>query len=386
LPATNVATPSLAVAATNGMAAVAWYEQDDDGTSVVHWAISRDHGTTFSTPVPAGRVGTIAGFAKPFVAIVSTARGPSAWLAFPAERDGELGLAWLHSADGVTAERIFLAPPPLPEGSEVGAIAADATGGLHTLWLAGTRVYYVRRDADRWRAPVLIDSSATQCRVATLAQRGASEVVAFWHRDLAGGEQDFAYARSTDDGAAFAAVARVSNDAWGFTSCPRASPTLSVEGNGAIRFTFEMPGADATTATRFLVDRSADGVIFKPRTFLDVDGFADARFAQIAVDRDGGLALALDGIRNNRRYVIVRHSLGAPDGSRTLDADWMRPAAPIVLDRSGAGEAPVLAATDDGILTVWISREHGTGRVLARRLSIDQLCGLAPVPDQQRLD
>jgi hypothetical protein len=382
LGATNIDSPSLAAAAEGSVAALAWFETGGPALRV-RLSVSRDAGTTFPEATLAGTALRSGAITKPLLAIVRTQNGGAdVIVAYPAEQQGRRGVEWLRSSDGTAPQRQFFAQPASTETADLVALASDAQGSVHSLWLAGARLFYARGDAAGFGAPVQLDDAATPCAIARLARRG-SDVMVIWHRRFANDSQDFAFARSSDGGATFSAPAATSNDAWGFKSCPNNSPTLSIDANGAVRFVFGMPNGDS--APTMLVDRSADGRTFKPRSFLEaVDGFSQPRYLQMAADRDGGLAAILDGVRNDRRYVVVRHSLGAPDGSGALDADWMRPAAPIVLDSSGSGEAPVLAPTAAGMLTAWISRQAGTDAVRVRQLTIDQLCGRAPVPASGR--
>jgi hypothetical protein len=75
---------------------------------------------------------------------------------------------------------------------------------------------------------------------------------------------------------------------------------------------------------------------------------------------------------------MIRHSLGAPGVKSGIEADWMRPSPPIVLDQSGRGGPPTVMRIAGGMLAVWVTGTSQTTRVASRRLTIDQLCGLAP--------
>jgi hypothetical protein len=82
----------------------------------------------------------------------------------------------------------------------------------------------------------------------------------------------------------------------------------------------------------------------RPRTYIDTSDFEAASTSARHRSR-GKLTLAWDAMRNRRRYVMIRHSLGAPGGRGGLDGDWMRPVPPVVLDASGAGAYPAVVPT-----------------------------------------
>jgi len=199
-----------------------------------------------------------------------------------------------------------------------------------------------------------------------------------WYRAFAQGDEEFAYVRSAANSDAFGTPVRVSRERWGFKACPGAFPSLTVDASGNIRFLFQAATGTAPARSSFFVDRSSDGRTFRPRAFVDAPGSDDVRNPQLVPDGNGGLALVWDGVRNHRRYLVIRHSLGAPGGSRGLDADWMRPAPPIVLDHSGGGVGPVAARVPNGIVAAWLNESQDNVTLSVRRLGIDELCGLPP--------
>jgi hypothetical protein len=374
LAAANARPRSLVASAAESTVALAWYAGDEAAVTV---ALSHDNGQSFSAPVVLGHARVAAGAVQPVVVVEPLGPNlPRVSVAWPAEAGG-IVIARNGTERGASFLQSHFTAPQLPGGATVAALALARGEGLDALWLAGSRVLYSRATGAGFGPVIVVDQQATRCGIAAVVARDRQSVIVLWHRSFGAAGEDFAYAVSPD-GAAFTAAARVSNEPWGFASCPREAPSVTLDRNGALRFAFAAQPANAETS--FFIDRSQDGTTFRPRSFVDFGQFRDARSPQVAPDRTGGLALAWDGIRNERRYVMIRHSLGAPNGSGALDGDWMRPAPPIVLDQSGRGSSPALAATNDGMIAAWLAGTGPETLVATRRLSVDQLCGLAPPP------
>jgi hypothetical protein len=301
---------------------------------------------------------------------------PTISVAWPSTHLGRPGIGLARSRDlGHSFTQQFVLPEALPSGAAAAALAFSPSGRLHVLWLAGPELFYSQTEGALSSSPIRIDAAASGCGVTAFVADGDEAVSAFWYRAFGGNDEEFAYARLRAGARSFTPTLRLSRERWQFESCPSRSPSLSIDRHGAIRFIFQaaLPGTPPTS--RFFADRSQDGLSFMPRAFLDTSGFSEAQRPQVAPDAKGGLTLVWDGMRNAKRYVMIRHSRGVPNGTGGVEADWMRPAPPIALDPSGAGAAPVVAPVRDGMLTAWITGDSRTRSVAVQALSIDELCG-----------
>jgi hypothetical protein len=353
--------------------ALGWIVSTPDG-GVATIAVSHDAGRQFGAAVPVGDHDTLI-TAGGLAITVSEKADDRIFLAWPVARGGRSDIVFASSADrGRSFTKTLLMPPAdVPRGARVTSVAIEPSGELHVLWLAGTRLLYGRTTGRPTLAVTRIDDRASACNIASVAAAAGTASI-FWFRAFTARESEFAYVRVGGAGPGSPGpIVRVSREAWGFKGCPDAAPSLLVDSRGAIRFVFR---ATTPGGTSLFTDRSADGRTFRPRTYIDTPAFAAAEHPQLAADRDGGLTLAWDGMRNGRRYVMIRHSLGAPGGQGGLDGDWMRPAPPVVLDASGAGASPVVVPTAQGLVAAWTVIGTRASRVAAIQMTVDELCGL----------
>jgi hypothetical protein len=380
--APNARAASLNVAAKGPVAVVTWIAGTSASNTMMA-TVTRDSGRQFTAPMAVGPAAPATSLQKAAIAISDSAAAgspasPLVRVAWPASQDGRNGIMLAQSRDGTSFTRTFMGRSDLPAGAAVTALALGASGRVHVLWLAGNRLFYARGEGSSLERARLLDSAASRCRITALATGPGSAVSVFWHRTFGQGDEEFAFAGSSTEGDRFDPVVRVSRERWGFQSCPGASPSLTVDASGALRFAFQAVIPGAPPRSTFFVDRTTDRRTFRPRTFLEVPGFTDTRNPALAPDGEGGLSLVWDGMRNARRYVMIRHSLGAPGLTSGIEADWMRPSPPIVLDQSGRGGPPAVTRVNGGMLAVWVTGTSQATRLASRRLTIDQLCGLAP--------
>jgi hypothetical protein len=280
---------------------------------------------------------------------------------------------------GESFSSVFIRSAALPPRATATAIALGPLGQPHVLWLADAQVVYARSESDAFSPPQVLDGAGSRCGVAALAVSADNAVSVFWYRQFAKDDEEFAFRSSSNGGKSFDPVVRVSRERWQFPVCPGQSPSLTIDSSGALRFVFQtsLPGSAGGTA--LLVDRSTDRRTFRARAHLDVTGFAESLRPMLAPDGQGGLSLTWDGVRNGRRYVMIRHSRGAPGVTSGIDADWMRPSPPIVLDQTGDGSGATVTRTPEGMLAAWVFTSSRESRVVTRRMTIDQLCGDAPL-------
>jgi len=384
IPASGARSGSLVSASIGSMIVLLWFASAGQSHGVM-MSMSRDGGATYSRPTQIGVAHPSLRLDRAAVATqrpaggeaVGGARVVAAW---PTMREGQSGI-WLAELDdgGRSVTRFVQPPGDLPPRAVVSALAFGPDGQLHVLWIAdGARLYYAYADGRALAAASLLDASVSRCASTALGVAPDGAVAVFWHRSFGTDDDEFAYARSETGGRTFGAPLRLSREPWRFGSCPGASPSLAIDATGAVRFVFQiaLPGSPARSV--FMSDTSSDGRRFKPRTHLDVSGFDDARRPQLVPDGEGGLSLVWDGIRNGRRYVMIRHSPGPPGGGGGTDADWMRTAPPIALDHSGRGNSPVVVPRGRAILAAWITGGAQGEVVGTRMLSIDELCGRVP--------
>jgi hypothetical protein len=372
---------SLAAAAHGPLVVLGWFssERPTRGLTIV---VSEDGGRKLGQPRVASAEPSVTG-GKPALAILPSSTGsrtgsrPRIVAAWPATRNGESGVVAVASSDlGRSFETAFFRPIGLPAKAALSALAVGQSGELHTLWSVDSLLFYGRSGGEPAFPTRQLDESASRCGVSAVAVGTDNSVSVMWYRSFGKGDEEFAYARSGDRGEKFSAPLRVSRERWGFQGCPGASPSLSVDMKGDLRFAFQAVAGGNPPLSSFYTDRSSDGRTFRPRAYLDTLKFAEVRSPRLLPDGDGGLALAWDGIRNDRRYVMIRHSLGAPGGAGGLDADWMRPGPPIVLDHTGRGADAVVARIPGGVLAAWLTGSPDSLSLVARRLGIDELCGL----------
>jgi hypothetical protein len=370
---------SLRLSSSAQLVAATWVAERS-GRATVMAAVSQDGARRFAAAQVLGDLAP--GAASGSVASVVTAgeagsKGTaSVRVAWPAVSNGRHGVMLARSPDGGRSfTQTFVAPKALPAAARAAALAFDGRGRAHVLWLAGSQLLYGRADDRTLEGPRVLDGSASRCGIAAIAAGPGDALAVFWHRRFGERDDEFAFVSSETGGAAFGSVTRVSRENWGFRECPAASPSLTVDGSGALRFVFQAAVGTPAQST-FFVDRTTDRRTFRPRTFLDAPGFTEVRHPVVAPDGEGGLSLVWDGMRNGRRYVVIRHSLGAPGVTSGIDADWMRPSPPIVLDQSGLGGSAFVTRGPAGMLAGWIASSGDGPRVTVRRLTIDELCGL----------
>ena len=379
LSAPAVRPDSLVAASRGSLAALVW-SAGPEASPALMVSVSRDGGRTFTEPKSIGPVHGSNSKLKATVAIsANSGVQDTISVAWPSRQGDVDGITLARSRDfGRSFSSVFLRATGVPTRAIPSALALSPSGTLHVVWLADAQVMYARTEKDSMTSPLTLDGASSRCGVAAMAAGPGDAVSIFWHRQFGKDDEEFAFRSSSNGGRSFEATTRVSGERWGFTSCPAQSPSLTIDPGGALRFVFQTSLPGTATESVFLVDRTTDRRTFRPRAYLDAPGFAEARSPVLVPDGQGGLSLTWDGLRNGRRYVIIRHSRGAPGVTAGIEADWMRPSPPIVLDQSGSGSGPAVTRTPEGMLTAWVVRNSGQASVMARRMTIDQLCGDAP--------
>lgn len=371
---------SLIAASSDKVVVLAWYAGNDRTTSLAT-SVSRDGGGSFSQPVRVGTVSRGAPSLRPVLSVLSrgTVQGTATIVAaWPSVQQGQSGVVLAESGNfGKSFQELFLRPQDLPLQAALSSLAIAPDGRLHALWLAGSDLLYAVSDGRRMSRVRRVDTAASPCAVSAIVVSVNNVVTAFWYRTFALGDEEFAFARSPNGGVgAFSVARRASHERWEFKGCPASSPVLTGDANGAVRFVFQARVGGAKASSTFFTDRLTPDGVLQPRAFVETTGFTESQRPQLVVDREGGLSLGWEGIRNGRRYVVIRHSPAPPGGRGGLEGDWMRPGPPIVLDLSGQGTGPAIAPLSAGILAAWLTSQPSAQVVRTRRISVDELCGL----------
>jgi hypothetical protein len=175
-----------------------------------------------------------------------------------------------------------------------------------------------------------------------------------WRSVGAGGIRDVVVARSADGGATWSAPVRAHADDWKFDGCPHAGPAVAVDSSGTLHVTW-WTGKEGSAGV--LYARSTDGArSFEPAIPLGVAQFSRPAHVQLALGRDGKVAVAWDDGTKEIPRVLVRVSR---DGGRRFGD-----AIPVsVAGRSAT--FPVLGISGDSISVAWSEESSETARAAA---------------------
>jgi len=367
------------IAARGKVVAVAW-GATAEGMTDVFVAMSRDDGTTFASPV---RVNAAPGTARlggelpPRVAV--TDQGVVVlWTA----RDGSTSIVLARSTDG---GRTFGAGTPLQAPSAAGdrgwpSLAVAGDGQAHAFWLdhrglaeartagkpaaghgAGhgthdgaamaqkSALYYASAGTSASLERSIAPGVCYCCKTATAAGNDG-RVYAAWRHVYPGNIRDIAFSSSADGGRTFSAPARVSEDQWQIAGCPDDGPAMAVDRKGTIHLVWPTVIGGATPEGALFYAASSDGRTFSPRVRVKTLGSAHPTHPQIAVDGSGRVVVAWDERIDGRRVVAAR--VISPAHS---------PTAPVLMLADGeAGQYPVLAAGQAGLLAAWATGGDGS--------------------------
>jgi hypothetical protein len=171
--------------------------------------------------------------------------------------------------------------------------------------------------------------------------------------------RDVAVARSIDNGATFAAPARLSDDHWKIEACPDDGPSMAADSHGGLHVAWPtlVPGEPPRKGIFYasLPQGAAEGATFSARLRLDA-GDADAAHPQIASDDHGNVAVVWDErVGDRRRIVLRRISSGA--------------AAPVqIFDGVGLNYPAVAAAAGHWIVAWPVQTPEGLTMIEGRRI------------------
>lgn len=384
------ATPSIA--ASGSFVAVVW-GATAAGKSDVFASVSRDGGASFGEPVQVNRIageGRLGGEMAPRVALVANARR------------GVPDIVVLWTARGTTTEiksarstdggRTFDVPVSLQSPNVAGdrgwpALALDATGGVHALWLdhrgmAASRA--AEGHAGHQAAAATSDSVAMAhksglyyataagerevvkgvcyCCKTALAVTASGKIYGAWRHVYPGNLRDIAFTASNDTGRTFSAPVRVSEDGWSINGCPDDGPAMAVDQSGVVHLVWPtvIPGANPEGAIFYASTR--DGRTFTPRTRVPTLGSPKPSHPQIVADPKGGLVVAWDEVLNGQRIAAARRVTPRPDGTLAFGKE-------VKLAQDAASTYPAMASTSSGLVAVWATGGNPS-RVQVRKVGL----------------
>lgn len=407
VPGRSDSTPWIA--ARDAFVAVAWGAAAD-GKADVFVATSQDGGRTFGAPVRVNRIdgeGRLGGELPPRVAIHPTTPGTAPTIDVLWNARGtttEIKIA--RSSDG---GRSFDAPVSLQAPGAAGdrgwpALAVDAQGGAHAIWLdhrglAARRTgssssrtsttsgaaRHVHADGPPVDGAVMAQESAVYhaATVGTNGAQGDSEraispgvcyccktalaagadglLVAAWRHVYPGDLRDIAFSISRDNGRTFAPPARVSEDGWAINGCPDDGPSVVVDAKGTTHIVWPtVIGGDAPQGALFY-SSTTDGQRFTTRVRIPTMGGLKPAHPQIAIGPSGRLVVAWDDNVDGRRVAALREITPAGDAPRFGNA--------VTITSGGSDNHPVIAVAADAVIAAWASGGDDS-RVVTRRLQL----------------
>jgi hypothetical protein len=380
------------IAAAGRFVVVSW-GASTEGRGDVYVAVSRDAGATFGAPV---RVNQVAGEARlggelpPRVAIGSVA-----------DRDPEIVVLW--NARGQTTEikiarsrdggRTFSSATVLQSSGAPGdrgwhAVAVDASGAAHTIWLdhralaarktgAGAHehgkmaeydgaamaqlsgLYYARVGSATESAAATttmegeLAKGVCYCCKTAMAVTGDGSLYAAWRHVYPGNLRDIALTRSRDGGRTFSEPVRVSEDQWQLNGCPDDGPALAVDAADTIHIVWLTVIGGATPQGALFYSTTRDGQTFTPRARIPTLGSPKPSHPQIAIDSKGMVVIAWDEVIEGKRIALVRRVAGA---------------APMQLGAPQSGMYPVMANTSEGLVAAWTAGAPGSSIIKVQNL------------------
>ena len=375
IPGRSDATPW--VAASGSFVAVAW-GAGGGGKTDVYLAVSRDGGATFGSPVQVNETAgeaRLGGELPPRVALVSRsgASDPEIVVLWTARAE-KTAIKVARSGDG---GRTFSGPTLLHSPAAAGdrgwpAVALDQHARIHTVWLdhremapdpaatpghvhkAGaphdgvamaqkSGLYYASVTSGAAEDRLLAKGACYCCKTA-LAVGSDGSVYAAWRHVYPGNFRDMAFTMSRDGGREFSPAVRISEDGWAVDGCPDDGPAITVDARGTVHLAWPTVVGGAKPEGAIFYASTSDGRRFTSRVRIPTLGGPKPSHPQIVVDRAGRIFAAWDESVNGRRVAALREV--------RLHAD-RDPGFGEVVTLAENAMYPVLAATDNGLVTVW---------------------------------
>ena len=395
------ANANVSLASTGAFVAAVWSASLSNGVTDIYAAVSLDGGTRFSSPV---RVNSTAGEASvngeqpPRVTLVARPSaelklGPSSTtivVVWTAKGTAGTRMLTARSTDG---GKTFSRTATVPGGEAAGnrgweALASDSRGRSMTVWLdhrglakpgdqtasthhemshssSGTsakpdgvataqlsKLYFA--SIDEPAATREITGGVCYCCKTALVAGPANAVAVAWRHVYPGNIRDIAFTMSRDGGNTFAPPIRVSEDQWELEGCPDDGPAMAVDARGAVHVVWPTLVTEKSAQTIALFHAfSADGRRFSARQRIPTNGVP--HHPQVAVARDGSLAVAWDEVRGGSRQIAAAR--------RTVDSAGRVSFRPEALSAVERGTYPVLTASGSGVLLAFTAGDASSSTI-----------------------
>ena len=237
--------------------------------------------------------------------------------------NGEVYLTWVSHKEGgefaadirfarsIDGGKTFLPsvavndnPKPSSRGFESIAVAKD--GAIYVAWLDsreklatagnkqgqgknGSSSAYFTRSLDggkTFEKNIKLDDNACPCCRTTIAAGPAGRVYVSWRKVFEGDIRDMVVTASSDNGRTFDTPVAVSRDQWVFQGCPHRGPSMAVDGNGILYYTWYTEGNDGFPAVYFSTSTD-NGKTFAARQALPVSNRVFPDHSRLSVSKDG---------------------------------------------------------------------------------------------------
>ena len=375
------ATPSIA---SNGRVVVVAWSASARGVTDIYAAMSRDGGSTFTSPVrvnDAGAGATVSGEQPPRIVFVprpgslpaivviwtakatagtrivtarsddggrtfgrartlsgSDASGNRGWESAAADADGNGVVVWLDHRE--------LAPPTgvtTPMAHDHAAMKMPAHDAASIGREQLSKLYFQRLDGAS--AAVALTGGVCYCCKTSVVAGPDRAFYAVWRHVYPGNIRDIAFTMSRDGGRTFTAPVRVSEDRWMLDGCPENGPALTVSGNDVIVVwpTLVAGTGRGEARMQLFFASTRDGKRFTTRVPMPTEGVP--RHAQVTALPNGSIVATWDEAANGRRRVVLSAKDAARDafGGRT------------VISAEASAEYPAIAAIGSSAILAWKS-------------------------------
>jgi hypothetical protein len=376
------ATPSIAAAGTR--VAVAWSAREPGGKTDVLVATSADGGRTFGAPVRVNAdrgTARVGGEMPPRVAF----SGYGIDVLWTSRNDAGTTIRIARSEDGRTfgpSRELQQAGAPGDRGWP--AVAADATGAVHAIWLdhrglaaegSAKHVHGAARStAEKHDGVAMAQKSALfysggageqpiatgvcYCCKTAVASAPGGTVFAAWRHVFAGNIRDIAFTVSRDGGRSFAPLVRVSEDRWQLDGCPDDGPSMAVDEARVVHVAWPSVVDRPEPHKAIFYTWTEDGRSFQPRARVTPIG-RNAAHPHIVAHRAGVTVLWDELIAGTRQVFAARRSRSNSNF-----------AAVALSDGHGAASYPVAVIAGDAIVAAWVKGGGEDSAVVVRRIAI----------------
>jgi hypothetical protein len=313
--------------------AVSWVSKREGTT--IRFARSMDGGRTFGASQAASKPG---------------APGNRGWHTMTIDRRGDVEIAWLDHRDMAG-----------PDGAhQMDASAHGTADGAVMAQRSGFYVAHVRAGAGAVPAEQRVTTGVCYCCKTAIAAASDGAIVAAWRHVYPGNIRDITFSRAAD-GRAFSAPVRVSSDKWQLDGCPDDGPAIALDAANVTHIvwpTMTKNSADGAPTLAIFYATSRDGSSFTPRAPLPTSGVA--HHPQIAIERDGSIAVTWDEVRDGARHVAVAR--GRADAAGHVSFTRV----PLEEDQ---GVYPVVATTADAIAVALTVTTGESSTIQVQRMS-----------------